>query len=72
VDELITDIQKYRSYMKSSGGGVTISGGEPLMQPEFVKEIFRRCREIGIHTALDTSGYVQLATALCRFSIIRY
>jgi pyruvate formate lyase activating enzyme len=63
VDELITDIQKYRSYMKSSGGGVTISGGEPLMQPEFVKEIFRRCREIGIHTALDTSGYVQLATA---------
>ena len=60
VDELIADIQKYRSYMKSSGGGVTISGGEPLMQPEFVGEIFRRCQELGIHTALDTSGYVQL------------
>ena len=62
VDELITDIQKYRSYMNSSGGGITITGGEPLMQPEFVGEIFRRCQELGIHTALDTSGYVQLAT----------
>ena len=62
VDELIADIQKYRSYMKFSGGGVTISGGEPLMQPEFVGEIFRRCQELGIHTALDTSGYVNLAT----------
>ena len=62
VDELIVDIQKYRSYMNSSGGGVTVTGGEPLMQPEFVGEIFRRCQELGIHTALDTSGYVQLAT----------
>ncbi|MDJ0742139.1 MAG: pyruvate formate-lyase-activating protein [Xenococcaceae cyanobacterium MO_167.B27] len=62
VDELIEDIQKYHSYMKFSGGGVTITGGEPLMQPEFVLEIFRRCQELGIHTALDTSGYVKLAT----------
>ena len=63
VDELITDIQKYRSYIEFSRGGVTISGGEPLMQPEFVLEIFRRCQNLGIHTALDTSGYVKLATA---------
>lgn len=63
VDELIADIQKYRSYMKSSGGGVTVSGGEPLMQPEFVTEIMCRCQELGIHTALDTSGYVQLEVA---------
>ncbi len=63
VDELITDIQKYRSYMEFSGGGVTITGGEPLMQPEFVLEIFRRCQNLGIHTVLDTSGYVKLATA---------
>lgn len=60
VDELISEIQKYRSYMRFSGGGVTISGGEPLMQPEFVKEIFRRCKELGIHTALDTSGFPSL------------
>jgi pyruvate formate lyase activating enzyme len=48
--------------MNFSGGGVTITGGEPFMQPEFISEIFRRCQELGIHTALDTSGYVNLAT----------
>ena len=63
VDELITEIQKYTSYMKASGGGVTVCGGEPLFQPEFVKEIFRRCKELGIHTALDTSGFCNLETA---------
>ncbi len=62
VDELIADIQKYQSYMNFSGGGVTVTGGEPLMQPEFVTDIFRRCQELNIHTALDTSGYVNLAT----------
>jgi pyruvate formate lyase activating enzyme len=63
VDELIDEIQKYRSYMRFSGGGVTVTGGEPLMQPEFVQEIFRRCKELGIHTVLDTSGYVNLNVA---------
>ncbi|MEM9006551.1 MAG: pyruvate formate-lyase-activating protein [Cyanobacteria bacterium P01_F01_bin.86] len=57
VDELIEDIQSYRSYLTYSGGGVTISGGEPLLQPEFVRAIFRRCQELGLHTALDTSGF---------------
>ena len=57
VDELVEEIKKYRIYMQSSGGGVTISGGEPLLQPEFVREIFRRCQAMGIHTALDTSGF---------------
>ena len=61
--ELIAEIKKYRSYFQSSGGGVTVSGGEPLMQPEFVSSIFKGCHEIGIHTALDTSGYVYLETA---------
>lgn len=63
VDELIAEIQKYASYMKASGGGVTACGGEPLFQPEFVREIFRRCKELGIHTALDTSGFCKLETA---------
>jgi pyruvate formate lyase activating enzyme len=63
VDELVTEIQKYTSYMKSSGGGVTISGGEPLMQPGFVREIFKRCQELGIHTALNTSGFCNLESA---------
>ncbi|BAY23799.1 pyruvate formate-lyase activating enzyme [Calothrix sp. NIES-2100] len=63
VDEILTEIQKYQSYMKSSGGGVTITGGEPLMQPGFVREIFKRCQELGIHTALDTSGFCDLESA---------
>ncbi|MBD2494951.1 pyruvate formate-lyase-activating protein [Nostoc sp. FACHB-280] len=63
VDELVTEIQKYKSYMQSSGGGVTISGGEPLMQPGFVREIFKRCQELGIHTALNTSGFCNLESA---------
>lgn len=57
VDELIKEIERYRAYMRASGGGVTISGGEPLLQPEFVREIFRRCQLLGIHTTLDTSGF---------------
>lgn len=56
VDEIMAEVLKYRSYMKFSGGGITITGGEPLMQPDFVREIFKACREEGIHTALDTSG----------------
>ncbi|GAB4287176.1 MAG: pyruvate formate-lyase-activating protein [Oscillatoriaceae cyanobacterium] len=63
VDELISEIAKYRSYMRFSGGGITISGGEPLTQPEFVREICRRCQEIGIHTAIDTSGCASLKIA---------
>lgn len=63
VDELITEIKKYTSYMHASGGGVTISGGEPLFQPHFVREIFKRCKELGLHTALDTSGFCNLEVA---------
>jgi pyruvate formate lyase activating enzyme len=63
VDALIDEIQKYRSYLQASGGGVTISGGEPLFQPQFVREICRRCKALGIHTALDTSGFCDLSTA---------
>jgi pyruvate formate lyase activating enzyme len=63
VDELMEEVQKYTSYMKASGGGVTASGGEPLYQPDFVAEIFKRCHALGIHTALDTSGYCDLQVA---------
>lgn len=62
VDKLMNEIRKYKSFMKFSGGGVTISGGEPLLQPHFIKETFKKCKEEGIHTALDTSGYVDLET----------
>lgn len=63
AEEIVEEVKKYRSYMRFSNGGVTVTGGEPLMQPEFVSEIFRRCKELGIHTALDTSGYVPVSVA---------
>ena len=58
VDEIFDEIKKYKSYMNFSGGGVTITGGEPLLQATFAKELFIRCKEEGIHTAIDTSGYL--------------
>lgn len=63
VSELAVEIAKYRTYMRFSGGGLTLSGGEPLMQPEFARALFERCRSLGVHTALDTSGYVPLEDA---------
>ncbi len=63
VTEILEEVVKYRSYMEFSQGGVTVTGGEPLMQPEFVREIFRQCQALGIHTALDTSGYIPVEVA---------
>ncbi len=53
ADTLLLD----RDFFTESGGGVTLSGGEPLMQPEFTAEVFRLCRAQGVSTALDTCGY---------------
>ena len=56
VDAVVAEIGKYSLFLKA-GGGLTITGGEPLMQPEFVHEVMRRCKqEYGLHTALDTNG----------------
>jgi pyruvate formate lyase activating enzyme len=52
------EILRYRNYLT---GGVTISGGEPLTQPEFVLELIQRCRSFQIHSAIDTSGAVPLS-----------
>lgn len=60
TEELITDIKKYRSYMKFSGGGVTVSGGEPLLQPEFLLELLKELKKEDFHTAIDTSGFADL------------
>lgn len=54
--ELLEETLRYRSFIKS--GGVTISGGEPLVQAGFVSEYFRLCKQEGLHTALDTAGSV--------------
>jgi len=57
VGEIIADIRKYKSYMKFSGGGVTVSGGEPLAQPVFLEALLKACKDNGFHTAIDTAGY---------------
>ncbi len=57
VDELMEEIERDSLYFDESGGGVTFSGGEPLAQPEFLVQALEACRERGIRTALDTTGY---------------
>ena len=63
VDEIVNEAKKYKSYMKFSNGGITVSGGEPLMQAKFVKELFKKCKDEGIHTTIDTSGYLETEKA---------
>lgn len=55
--EVVNRAQRYREYFKQNGG-ITLSGGEPLMQAEFAKDIFALCKEQGINTCLDTSGSI--------------
>ncbi|MCX8011273.1 MAG: glycyl-radical enzyme activating protein [Ignavibacteria bacterium] len=59
VFELIDEIRKDQIFYEQSNGGVTFSGGEPLYQIEFLFEALKLCKKIGIHTAVDTSGYAQ-------------
>ncbi|WP_411152523.1 pyruvate formate-lyase-activating protein [Streptomyces sp. A30] len=58
VDEVMAEVDKYRAFLTTAGGGVTITGGEPLLQSAFTGEVLRRCKEAGLHTALDTSGFL--------------
>ena len=53
---LFAKILRFRPYFESSGGGVTFSGGEPFLQPMFLREMLEKCRAAHIHTAIDTSG----------------
>ena len=62
VDELTRRVLRFRPYWKN-GGGVTVSGGEPLLQADFVAEFFERLHQEGVHTALDTSGVGRLDAA---------
>ena len=54
AEEVLKEVLKYKNYIAS--GGVTVTGGEPLMQIQFVTELFKMLKENGIHTALDTAG----------------
>ncbi|NMA65361.1 MAG: pyruvate formate lyase-activating protein [Clostridiaceae bacterium] len=60
VNHLMEDILRYKNFIKS--GGVTLTGGEPLMQADFAAGILKECKRHGIHTAIDTSGAIPLST----------
>jgi len=69
VAEVIDEVEEDRAFYSSSGGGVTLSGGEPSAQPEFASAFLRECQERGIHTAVETSGYCEWGTLS---KIVRY
>lgn len=59
--ELLKRITRYRKIFETTGGGITLSGGEVLMQPAFAANILRGAKEMGIHTTIDTSGFLGAA-----------
>jgi len=57
VEEVLSEVEKDRAFYRRSGGGVTIGGGEPLMQAEFVARLLAACRDRHLHTAIETTGF---------------
>jgi pyruvate formate lyase activating enzyme len=60
VETILKEVKNDGLFYKNSGGRVTLSGGEPMSQPEFTRALLKRCKENGIHTVLDSSGYTNL------------
>lgn len=69
VEEVVDIVKRDRQFYNNSGGGVTVSGGEPLFQARFTEEILRSCKDIGIHTAVETCGYCKKEDLV---SVLRY
>ncbi|MHA1727348.1 MAG: glycyl-radical enzyme activating protein [Promethearchaeota archaeon] len=57
LEDLYHEVEKDKAYYSKSKGGITISGGEPTLQPDFVLDFLKKCKENGLSTALDTCGY---------------
>lgn len=55
--QIVDKLERFKTYYDKSGGGVTFSGGDPLLQPDFLIETLKLCKEKGIHTAIDTAGH---------------
>ena len=75
VDEVLEQIRMDEPYYKRSGGGITLSGGEPVLQWGFAKELLIKCREAGIHTAIQTAGnydFTNLQELLPYLDLIMY
>ncbi|MFT8737262.1 MAG: pyruvate formate-lyase-activating protein [Zymomonas mobilis] len=58
MPEITEEIASYADFLKRAGGGITISGGEPLVQPEFTAAILKAAKHLGLHTAIDTAGFL--------------
>ena len=57
AEEIFNAVNRDKMFYEASGGGVTVSGGEALLQPQLVCDLFEKCRQAGIHTCIETSGY---------------
>ncbi len=64
-EEIINEINKYRVYYDKSKGGLTVSGGEPLLQIDFLIELFKLAKKNNISTALDTAGDIDMESSMC-------
>ena len=62
VDAILEEVLRDKTFYKNSGGGMTVSGGEPLMQGEFLVELLKRAKEEGLHTCIETSGFASEKT----------
>lgn len=62
ASELVKKLERDRIFFEESGGGITLSGGEPLAQPAFTTEVLKQCKQINLHTTLDTCGYASAET----------
>lgn len=62
VNDVMTDVLKDRVFYEQSGGGITVSGGEPLLQPDFLVDLLTACRREAVATAIDTTGYATAET----------
>jgi pyruvate formate lyase activating enzyme len=69
IGEVMEEIERDRLYFDESGGGVTFSGGEPLLQPDFLTGLLQSCRERGVRTAVDTAGHVR-ADIIARIAML--
>ncbi|GID91390.1 pyruvate formate-lyase-activating protein [Amorphoplanes digitatis] len=58
LDDLVGKMLGFKAFIQASGGGVTVSGGEPLLQSTFIEAYLHRCKQEGMHTALDTAGFL--------------
>ena len=75
VDELLPEVMADLDFYRNSGGGITLSGGEPLLNFSFAMELLKRCKEIGVDTCVETSGFIassQFKKALSYTDVLLY